>query len=71
MSSASEHSYALAYSRPDVAAVVQSHALNGSGRLGIIVCGPQGMLDEARKAIASVLKTKTRDVDASVASFGW
>lgn len=70
--SSSEHSYALAYERPDVNAFIQGHArTNGSGRLGIIACGPQGMLVEARKAIATVMKAKTRDLDISVASFSW
>lgn len=63
--------YALTHARPDVATVIQDYAANGSGRLGIIACGPQGMLIEARKAVATVLGSKTRDVDVSVASFGW
>lgn len=66
-----EHSHALTYARPDVATVIQDYASNGSGRLGIIACGPQGMLIEARKAVAIVLRSKTRHVDVSVASFGW
>lgn len=69
--SSSEHSYALAYNRPDVKAIIQGHASNASGRLGIIACGPQGMLVEARKSIATVLNAKTRDLDISVASFSW
>lgn len=66
-----EEPYVLTYGRPQVATVVQDYALTGSGRLGIIVCGPQGMLIEARNAIATALGGKTRDVDVSVASFGW
>lgn len=66
-----EHPYALTYARPHVATAIQDYTLNGSGRLGIIICGPQGMLIEARSAIAIVLGSKTRDVDVSVASFGW
>lgn len=66
-----EPTYALTHARPDVVTVIQEYAANGTGRLGIITCGPQGMLIEARKAVATVLGSKTRDVDVSVASFGW
>ncbi|KAJ0107509.1 hypothetical protein J7T55_007698 [Diaporthe amygdali] len=66
-----EHQYDLVYSRPDVAAVIQEHAAGGSGRLGIIVCGPIGMLTDARKTIATILSKNTREVDVSIASFGW
>lgn len=66
-----EQAYSLTYGRPDVATIIQHHALDGNGRLGMIICGPQGMLIEARKSVATILGSKTRDVDVSIASFGW
>lgn len=38
-----EHPYAVTYAKPNLATIIQEQALKVSGRLGIIVGGPQGM----------------------------
>ncbi|QDS77776.1 hypothetical protein FKW77_005259 [Venturia effusa] len=63
--------------RPDItnaireAARVHMEGGSESGRLAILVCGPAGMADEARSAVAKVLKEGCKGIEYIEETFGW
>lgn len=56
--------------RPDLSAMLEGMAERREGRLGVIVCGPQGMVRTVRNSGARLMRHGW-DVDVVTEKFGW
>lgn len=58
--------------RPNIAAIIAAAATSAEcGRLAIVACGPEGMLDDARSGVVCALKTASCTIDYFQDSFAW
>ncbi len=58
--------------RPDISAIIAAAATAaGRGRLAVVACGPEGMLDDARLGAVCALKTAQCTLDYFQDSFAW
>ncbi|XWX01309.1 hypothetical protein V2A60_009336 [Cordyceps javanica] len=58
--------------RPNVSAIIASAAVGArSGRLAVVACGPEGLLDDARLGVIYALKTAQCTIDYFQDSFAW
>ncbi|KAL8294636.1 hypothetical protein RB597_007747 [Gaeumannomyces tritici] len=57
--------------RVDVRAVVRDEMAAGRGPLGVVVCGPPGMADDVRAAVAELGRSGRRAVVFVDETFGW
>lgn len=58
--------------RPDIPAIIEAAAAQAHlGRLAVVACGPEGMLDDARLGVIRTLKHARCTVDYFQDSFAW
>lgn len=56
--------------RFDMMEIIEIESRNCKGVLGVVVCGPAGMCDDARKAVVELGK-KGKKIDLRVEAFSW
>ncbi|KAF1815826.1 hypothetical protein P152DRAFT_430174 [Eremomyces bilateralis CBS 781.70] len=67
----------IQYHRPDVPALIRAAVAKhrssgkGSGRVGILVCGPAGMADSARATVVQILREGFERVEYFEEAYGW
>lgn len=63
-------SYVTSAGRPELARIITS-AAERADTVGIVVCGPQEMTVEARKAVSELIRRGKGTVKLFVENFGW
>lgn len=63
--------YVSSTARPDVAQIVAAAVASTDETVGVVVCGPQSMTVDARKAVAENLRRGKGNVKLFVENFGW
>ncbi|CAN8103031.1 unnamed protein product [Discula destructiva] len=67
----SETALVTSTSRPDVNQIIRGAVADSTDTVGVVVCGPQGMTVDARKAVSSILREGKENVKLFVENFGW
>ncbi|OAA58254.1 ferric-chelate reductase [Cordyceps fumosorosea ARSEF 2679] len=70
--SSSERGISQLMGRPNAAAIIAAVAASaGQGRLAVVACGPEGLLDDARLGVVRALQAAACTIDYFQDSFAW
>lgn len=67
----SEGGFVCSTNRPNIPHIIKTAVTDSVERVGIVVCGPQGMTVDVRQAVSNMLSEGHGNVKLFVETFGW